>query len=255
MSFLVLDLCSRPDFLKHHNVYIIYVIANRIVCDTCLLTTTSHLSVNLLFWKRNWCMTTNDRCLCLQMLKNLWKTQTNVCPSLFVHLHEIEGLYFHYILFVWVCVCMWVSLSVCQWTKFLRNVFAKWLLIARAQTLLKLITFASRLQWVSDAISIILQYSLLTSLLWISTLLCPIKMKFDVSLRYVRFTFEFDKNQMGYDVAVTSFKFLQTIVDIFTKKYISIEPTNCILGTNIQHHKVHLIIRVQETLTGDEGQK
>ena len=62
-------------------------------------------------------------------------------------------------------------------------------------------------------------------------------MKFGISLRYVRFAFEFDKNQMGYDVSVTSFKFHQTIVHMF----ISIEPTNFLLSTNIQHHKVDYI--------------
>ena len=44
--------------------------------------------------------------------------------------------------------------------------------------------------------------SLLTSLLWISVLLCPIKVKFDLSLRCAlgRFVFEFDKIRMGDDV-------------------------------------------------------
>ena len=40
-------------------------------------------------------------------------------------------------------------------------------------------------------------------------MLCPIKMKFSLSLRYSlgRFVFEFDKILMGDDVIVTSFKF------------------------------------------------
>ena len=39
--------------------------------------------------------------------------------------------------------------------------------------------------------------------------------------------------------------FLQTIVNISN----SIEPTNFILGTDVQLHKVHLLIRVKVTLT------
>ena len=56
----------------------------------------------------------------------------------------------------------------------------------------------------SDVISIFLQNSLLTSLLWISALLCLIKMKFSLSLRYVlgRFVFEFDKIRMCDDIIV-----------------------------------------------------
>ena len=45
--------------------------------------------------------------------------------------------------------------------------------------------------------------------------------------------------------------FLQTIVHIS----ISIETTNFKLGTDIQHYKVHLIIRVQVTLTDTEGHR
>ena len=72
-------------------------------------------------------------------------------------------------------------------------------------------------------------------------------MKFSLSLRYAldRFVFEFDKIGSDDDVIVTSFKFLQTIFHISN----SIEPTNFILGTNVQLHKVHLLIRVEVTLT------
>ena len=72
-------------------------------------------------------------------------------------------------------------------------------------------------------------------------------MKFSVSLRYVlgRFVFEFDKIQMGDDAIVTSFEFSAKIVYISK----SIEPTNFILDTNVQLHKVHLLIRVKVTLT------
>ena len=54
----------------------------------------------------------------------------------------------------------------------------------------------------------ILHNSLLISLPRISALLCPIKMKFGMSIRYAlgRFAFEFDKeNRLGNDVIVTSF--------------------------------------------------
>ena len=45
--------------------------------------------------------------------------------------------------------------------------------------------------------------------------------------------------------------FLQTIVKIS----IYIEPTNFILGTSIQQHKVHLVVRVQMTLKDAEGHR
>ena len=60
--------------------------------------------------------------------------------------------------FIYVCVCVCVCLCVCEsvcpdflWTKFQPNlwtdldaIFAKWLLTALAQTLLKLVTFGQR---------------------------------------------------------------------------------------------------------------
>ena len=60
-----------------------------------------------------------------------------------------------------------------------------------------------------------------------------------------RFVFEFDKIQMGDDVIVTSFKFSANNCPYF-KFY---EPTNFILGTNVQLHRVHLLVRVKVTLT------
>ena len=65
-------------------------------------------------------------------------------------------------------------------------------------------------------------------------------MKFILSLRYALGInmFEFEKIRMGDDVIVTSLSFLQTIVHISN----SIEPTNFILGINVQLHKVHLLI-------------
>ena len=60
-------------------------------------------------------------------------------------------------------------------------------------------------------------------------------MKFGMSLRYTfgRFVFKFHKVLIDDDVIVTSF----------------------IFGTNIQQHKVHLIVKVQMTLTDAEGQR
>ena len=58
-----------------------------------------------------------------------------------------------------------------------------------------------------------------------------------------RFVFEFHINQIDDDVMVS-------IVHIsnFT------ESTNFIFATNIQQHKIHLMIKVQVTLTKAEGQ-
>ena len=53
--------------------------------------------------------------------------------------------------------------------------------------------------------------------------------------------FEFDKIRMGDDVIWRHLGFQQTIFHISN----SIEPTNSILGTNVQLHKVHLLIRVK----------
>ena len=71
-------------------------------------------------------------------------------------------------------------------------------------------------------------------------------MKFSLSLTYAlgRFVFEFDKIRMGDDVIVTSFKLYPNNCPYFN----SIEPTNFILGTNVQLYKVHLLIRVKVTL-------
>ena len=61
------------------------------------------------------------------------------------------------------------------------------------------------------------------------------------------FVFEFHKNQMSDDIIVTSFK-----VSLFK---CPTEPTNIIFSTNIQQHKIHLVIEVQVTLTKAEGQR
>ena len=123
----------------------------------------------------------------------------------FLHLHEIVvGLYFSRSL------SMCLSGSACEqnssrtdepiWTW----LFAKLLLTTLAWTLLKLVTLCqkSRSQWRNTHF---LHNSLLTSLFCISALLCLIKMKFGMSLRYTLgwLVFEFHKNQMDDDVIVT----------------------------------------------------
>ena len=94
-------------------------------------------------------------------------------------------------IFTAVCLSVCMSVRLCLWTKFQPNkwadldaVFAKRLLTLLAQTLLKLVTLGqrSRSQWRN--IHFFLHNSLLTSLLYISALLCLIIMKFDMSLRY-----------------------------------------------------------------------
>ena len=59
-------------------------------------------------------------------------------------------------------------------------------------------------------------------------------------------------NLIRFEWAMTSLRrhlnFLQTFVHISN----SIEPTNFILGTNVQLHKVHVLIRVKVTLTEAE---
>ena len=86
----------------------------------------------------------------------------------------------------------------------LNAVFVKWLVTELAQILLKLVTLGqrSRSQW-RRLITIFLDNSLLTSLLYISALLCLIKLKFGMPLRYA--ICGFHKNQKGDDVMVTSF--------------------------------------------------
>ena len=123
----------------------------------------------------------------------------------------MEGLYFHNSL----SVCVWVCLSISEQnssrtdapicTQFLLNsCLPHWL--RPYWNWWPLVEGQGR----SDATSIsFLHNSLLNSMVWISVLLCLMKMKFNVSLRYAlgKFVFEFQKYQMGYNVIMTSFKF------------------------------------------------
>ena len=94
--------------------------------------------------------------------------------------------------------------------------------------------------------------SLLTFLLKISALWCPIKIKFGMSLRYVlgRVVFELYKSN-GLCRCCDVLSYHHTIIHTLN----SIEPTNFILGTNIQQHEVHLMIKVKVTLTDSEGHR
>ena len=94
-----------------------------------------------------------------------------------------------YISLQFVCVYVYVCVCVCErvWKKFQPNgctnfdaSFAQCLHTTLAQTLFQLVTLSQR----SRSISFFLNNSLLTSLLYFSALLCTIKMKIGMSLRY-----------------------------------------------------------------------
>ena len=119
---------------------------------------------------------------------------------------------------LWVCLCVCVSVCVSGsayeqnssrtdepiWTLFsLNGCLRHWLKL-----------YWMWCPWVksqghSDVMPTFLHNSLLTSLPYISALLCLIKMKFGMSLRYPlgQFVFKFHKNRMGDDVIVISFRF------------------------------------------------
>ena len=136
------------------------------------------------------------------------------------HLHEIvEGLYYHCSLFV--CVCM--SGSTCEqkssqtdapiWTRFLLNdCFLHWLgpcwnwwPCVKGQGHSDSISIFS--SWFSFNFPTVYLSSLMS--VYISALLCLIKLNFGMPLWYVfcRIVLEFHKNQMMDDVMVTSYKF------------------------------------------------
>ena len=75
---------------------------------------------------------------------------------------------------------------------------------------------------------------LLTPLLWISALLCPIKIEFSMPLRHAlgRFIFELHKNRMPIS---------QILLNLLT--------------LYLFQHRVHLIVRVKVTLIDAEGQR
>ena len=58
---------------------------------------------------------------------------------------------------------------------------------------------------------------------------------------------------MDDDVIVMSFKFSIYKINVHISN--SIEPTNFILGTNIQQHEIYTMIKVQVTLTKTEGHR
>ena len=62
------------------------------------------------------------------------------------------------------------------------------------------------------------------------------------------FVVAFHKNQMGDDVMVTSFRFFPYQCSFFSNS-----TEHFVFGTNIQQHNVHLLIKVQVTLTKTYG--
>ena len=92
----------------------------------------------------------------------------------------------------------------------------------------------------------LLHNSLLTSLLYNSAFLCLIKLKFGMPLTYADLYVNFIKIK-----SVMTSGFLHTNVYIPN----SAEPTNFIFGTNIQQHKIDIMIKVQVTLSKAEGHK
>ena len=119
-------------------------------------------------------------------------------------------------------VCVSVCLSVCVCVRcFLVNkfqpngwtdldvVFKKMVAYRTGSNPIEIGDLGSKVKVTMTLYPFFLHISQLTSLLWISALLCRIIMKFSSSLRYAlgRFVFEFDKIWMGDDVIVTSFKF------------------------------------------------
>ena len=78
-------------------------------------------------------------------------------------------------------------------------------------------------------------------------------MKFGMSIKYTlsRHLFKFHEVQMEDDVIMTLFKFSFTNVHISN----SIEPTNFVRETNTQQYNVHLMIKMNVTLTDDEGHR
>ena len=125
----------------------------------------------------------------------------------------IFSLQFVYVC-VSVCLCVCVSCSACEqnsnrtdapiWIWFSPNgCLLHWLKAIEIGDL------GSKVKITLTQYPFFLYNSLLTSILYISALLCLIKMKVDIPLRYALwgFVFEFPKNQMCDDVMVTSFKF------------------------------------------------
>ena len=138
------------------------------------------------------------------------KSSSNAAIGIFFTPPRNRGGVIFLLQFVCVCVCVCVCLSVRLWTKCRSNRYSDF----DAVLLQSLEPYWNWWPWVkgqghSDVIPIVLHNFLLTSLLCISTILCLIKLKFGMLLRYTlgRFVFKFHKNRMGDDVIVTSFDF------------------------------------------------
>ena len=135
----------------------------------------------------------------------------------FLHLHEIvEGSYFYFSLSlcVCVCVCVCVCLSVCEQNA---DQTATPILTLNSCLLQSLEPYWNWWPWVKGQVTkypFFLHNSLLTSLLGILALLCPIKMKFSLLLMPL---VDLCLNLMIFEWVVTSLwrhlSFLQVIVN------------------------------------------
>ena len=132
----------------------------------------------------------------------------------FLHLHKIvEGIYFHCSLYVCVSVCLCVC--ECVWMLVNKIPVVRMHQFSLNGCLLYWLEpywywwpwIKSRSQW--SNLYFFLYNSLSTSSLSFSALLCSIKMKFGMPLRYAlsRLDIYFHKNRTGDDVTMTSFIF------------------------------------------------
>ena len=152
---------------------------------------------------------------------------------------------------VCMCVCVCVCVCVCEknssrtdapiWMRFsLNGCLLHWL------DPIKISDLGSKVKDTVTQYQCFLHNYQLTSLLYISALVCINKLKFGIPLRYVlcRFLLEFYKHKMEDDVMVTSFKFSP-----YKCPYFKFFWTYKLHFLVIQHHKIHLTIKVQVTLT------
>ena len=129
----------------------------------------------------------------------------------------VDGLYFHCSL----SVCLLMNKIPAEpnapiWMRFLLNgCLQHWL------NPIEIGDIWSRSHYTVTKYLFFLYNTLLTSLLWISALLCLIKMKFGMPLWYAlgRFRFEFHKNQKGDYFIVTSSKFSSNHCPYFKSYY------------------------------------
>ena len=153
-------------------------------------------------------------------------------------------LYFYFNL----SICVYLYMSVCLWTNFLQNKctdrFGRNFPYRNGPNTIEIGDLWSKVKATVMQYLFFLHNFLLTSLLWISALLHPIKIKFDMSLIYAlgRFVYAFHQNRMCDDVIVASFSFPSNNCQYIN----SIELTNIIQYTNINQNEIHLMIKVKK---------